>query len=482
MDGDFLETGMLGLPSDGSMLSLFLGIMSLQQAEANWNLFGDYFIYFVVGLVAGALITLVISNYFTQRKVRTLSSQLDRLTKSQQLESVRSPDARPNDIKSAKDITSSQSDKMLSLHEKEIESLARLASTLSHDLNNLVGSIMGYASLLMKRLPPGTKEFHYSEIIENSSKQISQLVKRVLGFSQLDTKTMKVVDLNQFVKIVSEEFSSVKGEKYNVTVSVDPRPAPVRISVDQLNQVLLAVLDNAADSMKAGGTIESSIHVSEKPGEQTQCLLEIEDHGTGMSEEIQRKIFEPFFTTKSDRRYTGLSLSQVFNIVKQHNGTISVDSVVGVGTKVRLYFPLYQEEMGPASQEAISQDLELKGVKILIVDDEENVRQLGFDILTERGFHVITANDGLDALRKVKEYPDIRLVILDMIMPVMTGKDACIEIKKMEHPPKILICTGFSELSDLKTILGTYAEGLIQKPYSTSELVAAVGNLLRDTA
>lgn len=113
-----------------------------------------------------------------------------------------------------------------------------------------------------------------------------------------------------------------------------------------------------------------------------------------------------------------------------------------------------------------------------MVDDEECVRMLGSDILSEYGFRVVTACDGADGLKKLEENPDIRVVIMDMLMPVMSGKEACIKMKETENPPKILICTGFSEISDLETLLGTYAESLLRKPYTAAELIFAVENLL----
>lgn len=453
------------------------------------NSFEQYFAYFAIGIIIGAGAAAIIFSLFFRLKLHRLSSQIHGQTDAQRPEQTGLADLSARKTELAENVIDIHSDKTLLLHEKEIDSFAKFASSLSHDLNNLVGSIMGYTALLKKKLRPNTKEFYYAETIEKSSKQIIELVKRVLGFSHLDTKTIEVVDLNQFVKTISEEFSSVHSERHKVNVSVASKPVRVQISTGQLKQVLWAILKNAADSMEAGGTIKCSIYTCEEPGatkdldkKQRQCLVEIEDHGTGMSEEVKQRIFEPFFTTKDDRKYAGLSLSQVFNIVKQHNGSISVDSSLGNGTKVKIRFPLHTKEEVTGSKGAILQDLQSKGSKILVVDDEENVRQLGFDILTENGFQVITANDGLDALQKLKENPDVRLVVLDMIMPVMTGKDACVEIKKMEHPPKVLICTGFSGNSDLKAILGTYAEGLVQKPYRTGELIAAVRNLLRDTA
>jgi len=479
------------LPKD-SQAPLLSGIAPLLGAESFLSIYGRYSGYFIVGIIAGIVLLLLIFNYLLRAKVRRLSSQIHDLTKkSEQISSGEGSGVEALSNESArrveqKNVVESYPVEISSIHEKEIESLAKLASSLSHDLNNLVGNIIGYASLLKRKLQKDSKEFHYADVIEGSSRQIAELVSRVLGFSQMDTKTVGVVDVNQFVKSIVEDFGSARGEMYNVVMSATSQPYLVRISTSQLKQVLLAVLDNAADSMKEGGMIECFVGLREKsevpkglPETRKECFIMIEDHGTGMDAEVRGRIFEPFFTTKGERKYVGLSLSQVFNILKRHDGSISVDSSPGVGTKVKIYLPLYVTEKTAVSEERISAAFEVKGAKILVVDDEESVRQLGFDVLTEHGFQVITANDGLDALAKLKENPDIRLVVLDMIMPVMAGKEACMEIKKMRDPPKILICTGFSELTDLKTILGTYAEDLLQKPYSTGELVAAVENLLR---
>jgi CheY-like chemotaxis protein len=216
------------------------------------------------------------------------------------------------------------------------------------------------------------------------------------------------------------------------------------------------------------------------PSGQSGCFVEIEDHGTGMDEETKQMVFTPFFTTKEREKHMGLSLSQAFRVVKQQGGSILIESSPGIGTRVKVCLPL-SEGRAVAPEESTSKMSRADATKILVVDDEENVRQLGHDVLTEHGFHVITANDGVHALQKVKENPDIRLVLMDMIMPVMNGKEACVEIKKLANPPKILICTGFSELSDLKTILGTCAEGMIEKPYKTTELIEAVENILKGT-
>ena len=370
-------------------------------------------------------------------------------------------------------------------YEGKIESIEKLALSLSHDLNNIVGSIIGFATLLKKRLSPDTKEFHYANIIEDSAKRTMDLVKRVLGFSYLDTKEIEIIDLNKLVNEAAAEFTKTHVGKYAVVMSPSDQPAMVKVSTSQLKQVLAAILQNAAEAMENGGVINCSVAVSEKDGlprdfslGTKHCLIEIEDHGTGMGEAVRRRIFDPFFTTKREKKYTGLSLSASYNIIRHHNGRISVDSKPGIGTTVKIYLPQQFEKskLYPILTSATAGVPD--GTKVLVVDDEESFRQLGYDILTEQGYQVITASNGQQGLEALRENPDIRIVVLDMIMPVMGGKEACMEIRKMKRPPKVLICTGYSEVSDLESILGTYAESLLQKPYSTGDLIAAVGKLL----
>lgn len=373
--------------------------------------------------------------------------------------------------------------------ENKIETLEKLASSLTHDLNNIVGSITGYASLLKRKLPQNSKEHHYADIIENSSRRTSELVKEVLGFAQLDAKTLEVVDLNRFTADIINDFKKIYGNKYSLLLTPFGRPVLTRISTSQMRQVLQAILTNAAESMENGGTIMCAVGVGEVPkpapgyvsaGE--HCYVEVEDRGLGMDDAIKRRIFEPFFTTKKVKKYTGLSLSMAYNIIKHHRGFIGVESTPGAGTKVRIFLPSFSDKTKPVLKPGATGNPDTKGAKILVADDEEGVRQLAYDILVENGYNVVTANDGLQALERLKENPDVKLVILDMLMPGKGGRDTCIEIKKRKDPPKVLICTGYSELSDLESILGRHADGLLQKPYNTNEITKAVSNLLSTTS
>ena len=369
--------------------------------------------------------------------------------------------------------------------ENKIETLEKLAASLTHDLNNIIGSITGYASLLKRKLPAESKEFHYADIIENSSRKTTDLIKEVLGFAQIDARSMDVVDLNHFTAEIITEFRKTLGDSQSVLTVPFNRPVHSRVATSQMRQVVLSVLTNAAESMVNGGTIVCSVGIGDVPesapshvGRGPHCYIEVEDHGVGMEDAIKRRIFEPFFTTKKMKKYTGLSLSMAYNIVKHHNGFINVESVVGAGTRVRIFLPCYSELVKITAKQRETKTSDGKGAKILVVDDEEGLRQLASDILNENGYSVITANDGTQALKSLKENPDVKLVILDMVMPGMGGKDACVEIKRTPNPPKVLICTGYSELADIESILGKEADGLLQKPYSTNDMAGAVGNLL----
>ncbi len=370
-------------------------------------------------------------------------------------------------------------------NEKKIETLGRLASSLTHDLNNMVGSITGYASLLKRKLQRDTKEYHYADIIESSSRRTIELIREVLGFAQLDSKSLDVVDLNEFVSEVTADFRKTLGDKYSILFKPFDRPLHVRVSTTQIRQVLFSVLTNAADAMENGGTIvcttgsagmpdSAPAHVM--PGEFN--FVEVEDHGVGMDETIRRRIFEPFFTTKKIKKYTGLSLSMAYNILKHHKGFISVESAAGVGTRIKMNFPNFVQRAERQYDSAGGNRVNARGAKILVADDEEGVRQLACDILTDHGYVVVTANDGLQAIERLDQNPDVKLVVLDMLMPGMGGRDACVEIKKRPGAPKVLICTGYSDLADLESILGKYAEGLIQKPYAAGDMVRAVDNLI----
>jgi len=373
------------------------------------------------------------------------------------------------------------------LQAQKMDAIEQLAAALSHDLKNSIGSMLGYSSLLMRKLPPDSREYHFAQMIEEAANRTASFINRVLGFSQIDGSTLEIIEMNNFAEQATEEFKRRVGDKYSFITEKSPTPLYVSASRGQLSQVVESVFQNAVEAMPDGGTILCNVsqrEISEPPynfvTRGIHCILEISDSGVGMDEAIRRRVFEPFFTTKKKSRYTGLSMSAAFNIIKHHGGFMEVSSTVNAGTKMRIFLPL-QQETGKHHNEDETFYLQGAGEKILIVDDEEMVRLLANDILSEHNFTVIQATDGLDALKKLEEVPDVKLVVLDMIMPRMGGKDACVEIKKRYKDVRVLICSGYSESSELRPLLEEYADGFINKPYRTTELLSAVARTLRET-
>lgn len=370
------------------------------------------------------------------------------------------------------------------LQAQKMDAIEQLAAALSHDLKNSIGSMLGYSSLLKKKLPPDTREHHFAEMIEEAANRTASFINRVLGFSQIDGSTLELIEVNNFAEQSATEFRSKSGENYLFVVKKYSSPLYVSASRNQLSQVIESVFQNAIEAMPNGGKIVCSVFPKEitQPPYQfvtkgTHCTIEISDTGVGMDEAIRRRVFEPFFTTKKKSKYTGLSMSAAFNIIKHHGGFMEVSSVVNGGTKMRIFLPLHQEK---GRQYADEENISVHGAgeKILIVDDEEMVRLLAHDILSEHNFTVFQAIDGQDALNKLERISDIKLVVLDMIMPRMGGKDTCVEIKKRFKNVKVLICSGYSESTDLRPLLEEYADGFLSKPYRTSELLNAVARLL----
>ncbi|MGC8594924.1 MAG: hybrid sensor histidine kinase/response regulator [Candidatus Kryptoniota bacterium] len=371
------------------------------------------------------------------------------------------------------------------LQAQKMDAIEQLAAALSHDLKNSIGSMLGYSSLLKRKLPPDSREHRFAEMIEDAANRTATFINRVLGFSQIDGSTLELIEMNKFAEEVAEEFKNKTGDKYDFAVQKCSTPLYVNGSRGQLLQVVDSVFQNAVEAMPEGGRVVCSVsqrEITQPPynfvTKGTHCVLEISDTGIGMDDTIRRRVFEPFFTTKKKSRYTGLSMSAAFNIVKHHGGFIEVSSTLNVGTEIRIFLPLHQEKGKKHIEDEVS-SLHGAGEKILVVDDEEMVRMLAHDILSEHNFTVIQATDGEDALKKLAEVPDVRLVVLDMIMPHMGGKDTCIEIKKRYRDVRVLICSGYSESNELRHLLEGYADGFLSKPYRTTELLNAVARTLK---
>jgi two-component system, cell cycle sensor histidine kinase and response regulator CckA len=273
-----------------------------------------------------------------------------------------------------------------------------------------------------------------------------------------------------------------------VSINLDPDPQPVNADPSQMDQILMNLAVNARDAMPNGGrlTIEtdtvalddnycrSHIEATEGP----HVLLTITDTGVGIDKASLGRIFEPYYTTKKPGEGTGLGLATVYGIVKGHGGHINCYSEPGVGTTFKIHLPVHRIEMEPDVE--TSQELPVFGTgTILLVDDEEFVRSLGQRILEKAGYSVITANDGGEAVALYRQKKDeISVVILDLIMPVMDGRESLAEILRIDPGAKVLIASGYSPDGGEKKTLEGGAKGFVGKPYILKDLLKKVREVL----
>jgi CheY-like chemotaxis protein/two-component sensor histidine kinase len=326
------------------------------------------------------------------------------------------------------------------------------------------------------------------QIIEAAEKA-AQLTRSLLSFSRKQDMTPRVAILNDLVQQVQNFLTRIIGEDIQLTTDLDPLDLLVKIDSGQIEQVLINLATNARDAMSKGGTLTIGTGVLEvdeafvqahgygKPGR--YALITVSDTGIGMDEKTKSRIFEPFFTTKELGKGTGLGMAIVYGIIKQHNGFIHVYSEPQIGTTFRIYLPLIQTEQ-EAVEEIITPVPPEGGTEtILVAEDNREVRELVQEVLTSFGYVVITAEDGIDAVEKFKaNKKNVKLILMDIIMPKKSGKEAFREIMKLKTGVKIIYSSGYTlDVIQSRDVLDTGAE-LIMKPVQPIELLRKVRELL----
>lgn len=371
----------------------------------------------------------------------------------------------------------------------KMEAVGQLAGGIAHDFNNILTAIIGYGSIMQMKMAGNDPLIKIVDSILASAQRAANLTQNLLAFSRKQVMQIQPVDMNKIVKNVYNLLSRIIGEDVELRTTLAPGEVMIQADRSQIEQVLMNLATNARDAMPSGGTlsIETSraavdteligIHESVPSG--IYALLSISDTGEGLDEMTKKRIFDPFFTTKEVNKGTGLGLSIIYGIVKQHEGYISVDSVMGKGTTFRIYLPLCQ----PANKEDRTEGLPAsKGgtETILYAEDDETIREIMEEVLTTAGYTVIVAHDGEDAVHKFIENKDsIRLLVLDVIMPKKSGKEAFDAIKQMRSNIKVLFISGYT--ADMIQKRGGMEEGVnfLYKPVSPNDLLQKVRALLR---
>lgn len=373
------------------------------------------------------------------------------------------------------------------LHAQKMESIGTLAGGVAHDFNNILTTVMGYCSLILMKVGPGTQITSYVNQIMEAADRASALTQNLLAFSRKQAMATKPVDLNEAIKVVERLLRRIIGEDIELRTSFSHERLVAVMGDGQVAQLLMNLATNARDAMPDGGVLSiktEQVHLSgdfmkTRDGKEgAYAAIEVSDTGSGMDERTKDQIFDPFFTTKEVGKGTGLGLSIVYGIVHQNKGYVNVASQPSKGTTFTTYFPLAE----PASSAvSIQEKEELRGGNevILVAEDNRDVRQIVTTVLRDFGYAVIEAVDGVDAVEKFNENREgIDLLLLDVIMPRKNGKEAYIELKKIRPDIRAVFMSGYT--GDILSKKGISREGIpmISKPIVIEKLLKQIRELL----
>jgi PAS domain S-box-containing protein len=367
------------------------------------------------------------------------------------------------------------------LQAQKMESVGRLAGGVAHDFNNMLSVILGYAEMALNQIPAnGPLHFELSEIYKAAERSAS-LTQQLLAFARKQTINPKVLNPNETVESILKMLKRLIGENIELKWLPGSEIWSLLVDPNQVGQILANLCVNSRDAINGVGNISietqnvifdetyCSCHADAIPGQ--YVLLAVSDDGCGMDKETQGKLFEPFFTTKEIGEGTGLGLAMVYGIVKQNNGFINVYSEPGRGTSFKIYLPRYQGEAEETKQVQCTEILPGKGETLLIVEDEEAILQMSKRMLEQLGYKVLAANTPEKAIRLVKEHgPGIQLLITDLIMPEMDGKELSKQIRNLYPEIKTLYMSGYT--SNMIAHKGVLDEGIhfLSKPFTVKDL------------
>ena len=374
-------------------------------------------------------------------------------------------------------------------HSQKMEAIGTLAGGVAHDFNNILNVILGYSTMVRDRLRNDPlMEEQMNEVLA-AADRASTLTKRLLAFSRRDAANMRPVNINEFFVSLGKMISRIIGEDIALSWELSDEDMIVKADPAQIEQVVMNLVSNARDAMPKGGILTIGSETTEmeedfvaahgygKEGRYVRII--VTDTGIGMDAEMQKKIFEPFFTTKGVGEGTGLGLAIAYGIIKQHEGFINVYSEKGKGTTFKILLPVIRRE-GLAGQE-VEERTETKGgtETILVAEDEPSLMKLKKIVLESFGYTVVTAKDGEDAIAKYRDNETkVHLVILDMIMPKKSGREAYEEIKKITPDVKALFVSGYTMDMIKKKELLEEGMNFILKPISPKDLLRKVRDVL----
>jgi two-component system cell cycle sensor histidine kinase/response regulator CckA len=375
------------------------------------------------------------------------------------------------------------------VHAQKMEAVGILAGGIAHDFNNSLQGILGYAQMLLLDMPGDTAESGKLRQIEAAALRASELTRQLLTFSRRIESKPRPIDLKEEVRQVESLLRRTIPRMIDIELHMKSDFNIINADASQIEQVMMNLCINARDAMPGGGKlmIETEnvnldkaycrTHLGAVPG--NYVMLGISDNGTGMDKDTLEHIFEPFYTTKDPGKGTGLGLAIVYGIVKDHGGYIACYSELGEGTIFRIYFPVIERDRLEDSEQRENAEIRGGTDTILIVDDDQSIRELAEEMLRRFGYTVIAAADGEEALEIYrKRQMDISLVILDLIMPGMGGHKCLAEILRIDPSQRVIIASGYSAGGQTAEALKSGSKGYLKKPFKIGPMLKMVRQVL----
>ena len=394
-------------------------------------------------------------------------------------------------VVNARDITDRRKLEEQLRHAQKMEAVGQLAGGIAHDFNNLLTAILGYCNLMRDDMPAEDPLRADLDEIHTAGERAASLTRQLLAFSRRQMLQPQVIDVNSVVQQLEKLLRRLISENVELVTALAPDLLNVRVDPASIEQILVNLTVNARDAMPRGGrlTIETAnvdldetfviAHVPMKPAR--YVMIAVGDTGEGMDADTQARVFEPFFTTKEQGKGSGLGLATVYGMVKQGGGYIWVYSEPGHGTVFKVYFP-------PAEQRAKASDADNAGRRssdathgwetVLLVEDEDAVRALAREVLRRHGYVVLEARHGVDALRMAERHPDdIHLMITDLVMPHMGGRDLVERLAAVRPKMKVLFMSGYTDHALMHRDL-TPGTAFLQKPFTPEAFARKVRSVL----
>ncbi|HKB13444.1 MAG TPA: response regulator [Vicinamibacterales bacterium] len=394
-------------------------------------------------------------------------------------------------VVNARDITDRRKLEEQLRHAQKMEAVGQLAGGIAHDFNNLLTAILGYCNLMRDDMPPEDPLRADLDEIHAAGERAASLTRQLLAFSRRQMLQPQVIDINVVVQQLEKLLRRLISEDVELVTALASDLMTVRVDPASIEQILVNLAVNARDAMPAGGrlTIETDnidldetfaiSHVPMKPAR--YVMLAVGDTGQGMDADTRARVFEPFFTTKEQGKGSGLGLATVYGMVKQSGGYIWVYSEPGHGTVFKVYFP-------PAQQRLKTTDADNPGRRasdamhgwetVLLVEDEDAVRALAREVLRRHGYVVLEARHGVDALRMAERHPDdIHLMVTDLVMPHMGGRDLVERLIQVRPKMKVLFMSGYTDHAVMHREL-TPGTAFLQKPFTPEAFAKKVRTVL----